>query len=75
MLHPYPVRCRIIEVAEGEERFGIPIRTPDESKPHIGKEGLAELIDDGGRVRVTLDDGTILYGEDCWWMSLEKEDQ
>ncbi len=60
----YPTRCRIVD-ADGGEWHGIPMRTPDESRPHIGKEGVASL--DGEHVRVTLDDGTVLMGEECWW--------
>ena len=56
----YPVRCKIVDVT-GQEVFpDIMGRTPDESKPHIGKRGLAERI--GGDVRITLDDGEILWG-------------
>ena len=52
----YPVRCRIVDLT-GSLAPG--------NKPHIGKEGLAEEIDEN--VRITLDDGTILWGYDCWW--------
>ena len=65
----YPTRCRIIDV-EGETWRGLAIATPDVSRPHIGKEGLAELLDPH-TVRITLDDGTIIYGAECWWESLE----
>jgi len=61
----YPTRCRIIDVTGIEVFPGKLGNTPDESKPHIGKEGLAERVDDG--VRVTLDDGTIIMGYSCWW--------
>jgi len=62
----YPVRCRIMDVT-GQEVFpGIIGNTPDISKPHIGKSGLAEKLDDGN-VRITLDDGNIIFGYDCWW--------
>ena len=37
--------------------------------PHIGKEGLAEEVDEN--VRITLDDGTILWGYDCWWEAIK----
>jgi len=61
----YPVRCKIVDVT-GQKVFpDIMGRTPDESKPHIGKRGLAERI--GGDVRITLDDGEILWGNECWW--------
>ena len=65
MATTYPTRCRIVDVT-GEEWHGIQIRTPDESRPHIGKEGVAAL-DRRGDVRVTLDDGTVLMGYECWW--------
>ena len=62
----YPTRCRIIDVA-GQEVFpGIIGATPEVSKPHIGKEGLAELLEPL-IVRITLDDGTIIMGYECWW--------
>ena len=68
----YPTRCRIIDVT-GQEVLpglipGLMGRTPDESKPHIGKVGLAELI--GDDVRITLDDGPVIWGYECWWESL-----
>lgn len=66
----YPTRCRVID-AEGEEVFpGIVAKTPDVSKPHIGKEGLAERINEGN-IRITLDDGSILMGYECWWEHIE----
>ena len=64
-MNKYPVRCKIVDVT-GEEVFpGIEGRTPDESKPHIGKMGVAEEA--GETVRITLDDGTIIWGSECWW--------
>jgi hypothetical protein len=65
----YPTRCQIID-ATGMEVFpGVEGRTPDESKPHVGKEGLAEKHE--GTVKITLDDGSILYGHECWWVPLD----
>lgn len=74
----YPTRCEIIDV-EGQEVFpGIVGKTPGVSKPHIGKQGLAERIvidtnlgkfDNG--VQITLDDGNIIYGHECWWIPLK----
>ena len=61
----YPVRCRIIDV-EGREIYpGFTGRTPEVSKPYIVKEGIAEDID--GLVRITLDNGNIIMGYECWW--------
>lgn len=68
MVIEYPTRCRILDV-EGGLWHGIGMRTPPESQPHVGKEGLAEEVD--GDVRITLDDGTILYGYECWWRPLD----
>ena len=66
----YPTRCKIIDVT-GQEVFpGVEGRTPDASKPHIGKEGLAELVNDGEAVQITLDDGSVLMGSECWWQPL-----
>jgi len=67
----YPTRCKIIDV-DGYEVFpGIEGRTPDISKPHIGKTGLAEDLPEG--VRITLDGGTIIWGYECWWVPLGEE--
>jgi hypothetical protein len=69
----YPTRCRILDVT-GKRWRGLAIATPPVSTPHVGKEGLAEeddlLLEDGSvlpSVRITLDDGTILMGYECWW--------
>ncbi len=70
----YPTRCRIVDVTGEVGRFepGVgeakefELVTPDASKPHIGLEGVAELLDEL-TVRITLDDGTIIYGNECWW--------
>ena len=66
----YPTRCRIVDATGQEVLPGVMGQTPDESKPHIGKEGLAELTADRLNVRITLDDGTILMGYDCWWVPI-----
>lgn len=67
----YPTRCKILDI-EGEvidPMFpDITAKTPDVSRSHIGKEGLAERID--GNVRITLDDGNGIWGYECWWIPL-----
>lgn len=60
----YPVRAVVID-ADGMPFHGWTARTPDVSRPHIGKQGLAEKV--RGDVRLTLDDGTVLWGWECWW--------
>ena len=62
----YPTRCRIIDI-DGKVIMGrVVAKTPAQSLPHIGKCGLAELVDTD-RVRITLDDGNIIWGHECWW--------
>ena len=67
----YPCRCRIVDV-EGMELIAgfIMGKTPEDSQSHVGKEGIATLDEDGISVTITLDDGTILYGHECWWEEL-----
>lgn len=68
----YPVRCVIVDV-DGEELIpgsGWVMRTPEASKPHIGKHGTARKVydpdmPDNYRIRVVLDDGTELDGGEC----------
>ena len=68
----YPVRCEIVDVTNQEVLPGIIGNTPDVSKPHIGVRGLAELLPNGS-VQITLDNGSILMGYECWWKSIEEE--
>lgn len=66
----YPTRCQIVDVTGQEIFSGIEGNTPNVSKPHVGKYGLAELFDDGS-VRISLDDGNVLMGYECWWKSIK----
>lgn len=69
----YPTRARIVNPAnypnsaanQFAESIGAELKQPAQAVPHEGKEGLAERTEGG--VRITLDDGTILYGYECWW--------
>ena len=63
----YPVRCVIVDGGGDEIAPGVVTKTPEISKPHLGKRGLAEDLSDG--VRITLDDGNVLWGYDCWWVT------
>ena len=69
----YPTRCRIIDVT-GRPSFidGIELRTPEKSKFHIGKEGIARRMKNRN-IKITLDDGNILMGHECWWEPILKE--
>jgi hypothetical protein len=62
----YPIRCEIIDVTGTEVFKGVMGRTPEVSLLHIGKHGLAEAF--GAKIRITLDDGTVLMGHECWWV-------
>lgn len=61
----YPTRCQIVDVGNVSWR-----RTPERSKPHIGKFGIAEEINDS-LIKITLDDGNILWGNECWWIPIK----
>jgi len=65
----YPTRCKIID-ADGLNWNDFTCATPEKSKPHIGKTGLAEKDKKHG-VKITLDDGNIIYGYDCWWIPIK----
>lgn len=62
------LRCVIVD-PKGTPIPGSPFVavSPPASLPHIGKFGWAELYDDNHQVRITLDDGTVIMGSDCWW--------
>lgn len=60
----YPTRCRILDVT-GKKKWGLPLATPEVSKPFIGEEGLAEEGENG--VKITLDSGKVIFGYECWW--------
>lgn len=67
----YPIRCQIVN-ADGDTFLGFPTASPKVSIPHIGKRGLAEKIDDY-TVRITLDDGNVIYGYECWWKPIDAQ--
>lgn len=70
-----PCRCMVVDPnrmtlgRDGQTEF---VATcPPEAKPHVGKKGFAERLRPG-KIRVTLDDGTTLWGSECWWIKLEE---
>ena len=66
----YPTRCEIIDVTGIEVLPGVEGNTPDESKPFIGQSGLAERTPDGD-IKITLDNGGVIFGHDCWWKPIK----
>ena len=69
----YPIRVRIVDIA-GEPvpamGPGVVAATPTESLPYIGKLGWA-YDHEGWTVRIIMDDGDTLYGDECWWDAVE----
>ena len=60
----YPTRCKIVDVD------GIyDLKTPEISKPHVGKKGKA-VKRESGLVKIYLDDGNSLMGYECWWIPI-----
>lgn len=60
-------RVKIIK-AEGLTFVGLPCR--DSSPEHIGKEGTIRALTQSGIPEIHLDDGSIVFGYDCWWRPL-----
>ena len=69
----YPTRCRIVNPGGFDYLPGLEAQAPEKSLPHIGKEGLAERTP-GGDVMITLDNGGIIFGYECWWEPIEGKD-
>lgn len=76
----YPVRCQIVDPAghvlkSKTVRNKKPIiaavtaKCPDVARPHVSKIGKATLLKNGD-VKIKLDDGSVLYGYECWWVAL-----
>lgn len=75
----YPVRCEIVDAEAGGGWKDHGMKTPEVSRPHIGKHGTARVIECeesifGERVEITLDDGNIIYGDECWWVRIPPEE-
>jgi hypothetical protein len=68
----YPIRCIIVDVDGMVIMPDIVAVTPEVSGPHIGKHGLAEMEGEFD-VKITLDDGSIIHGYECWWIPEEQE--
>lgn len=69
----YPTRCQIVDVT-GQEVFpGVMGKTPDVSREHVGKYGTAEMTGEC-YVKITLDDGNVLYGYECWWRPVRSDE-
>ena len=70
----FPCRCMIVD-PDGmrlnplpPDGHGYVARTPSDSKQYVGKRGFAEK--NQGKVRITLDNGITLWGDECWFMCL-----
>jgi hypothetical protein len=77
----FPVAVLIIDVDDehGTVQWnGMSIQTPEPSKPYIGQVGTAERVADPDpemgifdTVRITMPDGHVLWGWECWWAPVE----
>ena len=57
-------RVQIVK-AEG---LGLKLPLRDPHPEHIGKKGVIAGVDESdGMPKIQLDDGTTLFGYECWW--------
>lgn len=68
----YPTRCRIIDPSGMTLAPGVVAVAPKKSMPHVGQCGTAELHDLG--VKITLDNGDVIYGYECWWEPIDESE-
>jgi hypothetical protein len=75
----YPTRCQIVDPDGMPIAEGLTSRAPEKSLPHIHKKGWAYLVEDPDvpwhTVRIELDDGNVLFGNECFWIPLRPEDE
>ena len=74
---PRYIRVRV-EDASGGSFFGVPTRNPDEALPNLGQFGWCDehaYCPEMGRnnQRIILDNGTVIWGYQCWWSEVEGE--
>ena len=66
---------RVIIVAAAGSEFKPGLKRADPYPEHINKKGVITGIADlgGGFTTpvITLDDGNMLYGSECWWMEVK----
>jgi hypothetical protein len=66
-------RCKVIDPRYAEyPGYSHKFVAPRKSLPHIDKLGYAERGNDNV-IKITLDDGNILYGYECWWEEVVEE--
>lgn len=65
-------RVKIVQAAGTEVLPGVIAADPEESVPHHEKLGWMEevpcdVFGGRGNPRIELDDGSVLWGYECWW--------
>ena len=65
------------QIAAGGSFFGLPTANPEEAVPNLGKTGWCEpkaFCPELGctNPRIVLDDGTVIWGYQCWWAEIEE---
>jgi hypothetical protein len=66
-----------VQDAAGGSFFGLPTANPEEAVPNLGKTGWCEpkaFCPELGctNPRIVLDDGTVIWGYQCWWAEIEE---
>lgn len=66
------VRVRIVEAAGTALPGGLMAADPPAAQPHFEKLGWCidapcEALGGRGNPKITLDDGSVLWGYQCWW--------
>lgn len=74
-----PIRVVVCDPPpQGDDSMAEPVQPP-EAEPHVGKRGWMtfEPCPDMGGLRnpkLVLDDGTVLWGYQCWWDRADEEE-
>ena len=65
----FPLHVRIIDPRNHPYAQGYRMTAPPASVPHLGKSGLIRSSwKPGDSPKIELEDGTVLYGYECWWV-------
>lgn len=74
-----PVRVKVVSAAGVEVLPGVIGADPEKAQPHLEKLGwmVEEVHPQLGRKnpKITLDDGSIIWGCECWWTYANADDR
>lgn len=67
-----PIGTRVMIVEDPGSIGGLETATPEVSKPKLGRMGtITEYVHNGLSPKIELDDGSVLYGYECWWKEVK----